>query len=52
LVSIKASINKGLSKELKIAFPDIIPTDLSIIERNTVANPYWFAGFTSGEGVF
>ena len=52
LISIKASMNRGLSKELKTLFPDIVPMVLSIIERNTVPNPYWFAGFTSGEGCF
>lgn len=52
LVSIKASMNKGISKELKPLLLDIKPMVLSITERNTVTNPYWFAGFTSGEGCF
>jgi hypothetical protein len=48
----KASLNKGLSKDIKILFPNIIP-----IKRPTnlpIANidPDWFAGFFSGEGCF
>jgi hypothetical protein len=32
VVAIKASINKGLSSELKKAFPDIIPAPIPLIE--------------------
>jgi hypothetical protein len=55
ILSLKASMNNGLSEKLKAAFPGItssvrpcvsLPTDYEI------KNPYWLAGFTSGEGCF
>lgn len=56
IVAIKASINRGLSDELKAAFPDIQPIlrpsgspDNKIIED---INPGWMLGFTEGEGCF
>lgn len=59
MVSIKASINKGLSKSLKEAFPtskNIYPSSLpkgSIdIKEGKYLNPYWVAGFTEAEGCF
>lgn len=53
-ISLKASINKGLSSELKIAFPGIISLS-SFLEKKTnysIPNPFWLAGFTSAEGCF
>ena len=52
IISIKASINNGLSESLKIAFPDIIPVKRPIKENISIYNPQWLAGFTSGEGSF
>jgi hypothetical protein len=52
IISIKASINKGLSEPLKEAFSDVTfairPTKANIY----ICNPQWLAGFTSGEGSF
>ena len=52
LVAIKASINKGLSDELKAGFPDIIPVSRPELVDQVIKDPHWLAGFTSGEGCF
>jgi hypothetical protein len=51
-VSIRASINKGLSDELKAAFPNTIPTPRPEVEESLINHPWWVAGFTEGEGCF
>lgn len=51
IVGLKASLNRGLSEDLKAAFPNIIPVARPEVEFNTI-NPYWLAGFVSGEGSF
>jgi len=54
LLSIKGSLNHGLSPLLKSAFPDIINTDRLLVSNDVknMPNPYWLAGFTNGEGCF
>ena len=52
IVAIKASLNKGLTPNLKEAFPHIIPGTRPSILNPEIPNPYWVAGFTSGEGCF
>lgn len=52
IISIKASINNGLSEQLKIAFPDNIPVQRPINYKISICNSQWLAGFTSGEGSF
>ena len=52
IVSIKASLNWGLSDELKVAFPDIIPGDKPVMVIPKIPSPEWIAGFTSAEGSF
>ena len=52
IISIKASVNKGLSNKLKAAFPNIIPVKRPFVESSSILSPYWLAGFTSGEGCF
>ena len=52
IVAIKASMNKGLSDELKAAFPDILPIERPKVENLLISDPHWLAGFTSGEGCF
>lgn len=50
LVSIKASMNRGLPDKLKEAFPGIIPVVRPLVPNQTIPDPYWVAGFMSGEG--
>lgn len=55
IVALKASLNKGLSDELKVAFPNITPAPKLLIKNPCeadVPDPNWLAGFTSGEGSF
>ena len=45
-------MNKGLTDELKAAFPGITPINKPNIETNLIHDPQWLVGFTSGEGCF
>lgn len=53
IVAIKASLNKGLSDELREAFPNpsiLIPRPS--VKEKKIPSPQWLAGFTAGEGCF
>ena len=52
IIAIKASINRGLSDELKAIFPNITPTKRLDVLDNKIKNPQWIAGFSSAEGSF
>lgn len=52
IIAIKASMNLGLSDSLKEAFSSIVPVQRSKVDNISVRDPYWIAGFTSGEGCF
>jgi len=52
IISIKASINKGLSPVLTEAFPSITPIDRPLVQGIEISDPNWVAGFTEGEGCF
>lgn len=52
IVSIRASLNLGLTPLLNIAFPDITPVSRPLVENKRISDLYWIAGFTSGEGCF
>jgi hypothetical protein len=52
IVSIKASLNKGLSSALEAAFPNIIPYSKPEVSGFKIRDPHWIAGFASGEGCF
>ena len=52
LVALKAVINRGLSKDLIVAFPDIIPALRPEVLLPKVVDPFWLVGFTDAEGCF
>ena len=52
IVGIRASINLGLSEELKSSFPDIVVIKRPLIQNHIIIDPNWLAGFVSGEGCF
>lgn len=52
IVNIRASLNLGLSGELKEAFPNVVPVKRPLVENQVIRDPQWLAGFTSGEGCF
>jgi hypothetical protein len=52
LIAIKASMNKGLTGELKALFPDITHMTKPEPETGLNIDPQWLVGFISGEGCF
>ena len=54
IVAIKAAMNRGLSDELRAAFPGIVPAVRPLVEnpQKQIIDPNWLAGFTSAEGCF
>ena len=52
ILSLRASLNLGLSESLKTAFPGIIPVIRPKVDDIAIPHGEWLAGFTSGEGCF
>lgn len=57
LISIRASMNKGLPERLLLAFPGITPelrpeVPKADLDPNNLDIKHWVAGFVSGEGCF
>ena len=52
IINIKASLNLGLSENLKSYFTNITPVERPLIKTTNIPDPYWLAGFVSGEGCF
>nr|YP_009630859.1 hypothetical protein HM01MITGene33 [Hypsizygus marmoreus]QBZ73692.1 hypothetical protein HM01MITGene33 [Hypsizygus marmoreus]QCI56449.1 hypothetical protein [Hypsizygus marmoreus] len=52
IVSFKSSLNWGLSDNLKKAFPNVKPVNRPEYLFKGITEPFWVAGFTSGEGSF
>lgn len=52
LVAIKGNLNLGLSDELKLAFPKVVPIQRPLVKNQLIKDPNWLAGFSSGEGCF
>lgn len=52
ILSIKATMNLGLSVKLSEEFPYITPTPKPLIQQREIPDPNWLAGFVDGEGCF
>jgi hypothetical protein len=56
LVSIKASLNWGLSEKFKESFPGVIPATRPLVEAAEIKDPNWLRGFIEahpfGDGCF
>lgn len=52
IVGLKSVINLGLSDKLKAAFPNFVPVIRPAIKNKGIPNPFWVAGFISGDGSF
>lgn len=52
IVAIKASLNLGLSNELKTSFSNIVAIKRPLIKNQEILDPYWLGGFASGEACF
>lgn len=51
ILSYKASLNLGLSEELKNIFSNIEAVKRPLIDKD-IPSPHWVAGFTTGDGSF
>lgn len=52
IIDIKASLNRGLSEELKAIFPNTIPVKRPVVVNQVIPDPQWLAGFITAEGNF
>ena len=52
ILDIRASLNKGLSPELKEAFPNIQPVVRTEYVFKGIPNPSWISGFATGDSSF
>lgn len=52
IVSIRASMNKGLTAGLKKLFPNIVGVKRPTINNQIIKSPFWLVGFVDGEGCF
>ena len=52
IVNLKATLNKGLSKKLKLAFPNTKPATRPSFPFSKIPSEYWLCGFVDGEGNF
>jgi LAGLIDADG endonuclease len=52
IINIKASMNLGLSDELKSNFINTVPVQRPTIKTTNIPDSNWISGFVSGEGNF
>jgi hypothetical protein len=52
IVSLKSSLNWGISDKLTKNFPLVIPVNRLEFNFKGIPDPFWIAGFTSGDGSF
>lgn len=52
IITLRATINEGLTHELKIEYPNIIPISRPKLENQSIKDPHWLAGFINAEGCF
>jgi len=54
IINIRASMKRGITPALKEAFPDYVPVDRPLIDVTKLLSidPFWMAGFASGDGSF
>ncbi len=52
IVNLKASLNLGVSDNLKAILPNTVAVSRPLVESLKLPHPKWLAGFVSGEGSF
>ena len=52
ILSIKSSLNRGLSSKLIKLYPNIIPVSRPLVSKQKEIDCNWLSGFTEGEGCF
>lgn len=50
IINIRTTLNFGLSKEIQLMFPEIVPVSRPLREDCVIPHPQWIARFTSAEG--
>lgn len=52
VISIKASMNKGLPAKIKTDFPNIVPVERPLVKFPEIKDQHWLSGFVDGEACF
>lgn len=52
IISIKASMNTGLSDSLKVNFSNVLPVPRPVVSFEGIPHLNWLTGFVDGEGYF
>lgn len=52
ILALKSNLNKGLTDDLKSAFPHVMPVERPEYQFNGIPHPSWLAGFASGDSSF
>jgi hypothetical protein len=52
IVGLKSALNLGLSEKLKAAFLNFLPVTRPVFNIKNIPDPFWVAGFISGDGSF
>jgi len=52
ILTLKSSLNWGLSDKLKKAFPNVVPLTRPDYVFKGIPDPFWVSGFISGDGSF
>lgn len=52
IINLKASLNLGISNELKTLFTNTIAVTRPKVNNMEIPNPYWLSGFAEGEACF
>lgn len=52
VINLRASINRGITDILKQEFPLTVPVGRIVFSPDLPLNPFWIAGFTTGDGHF
>ena len=51
VLNLRYNLNRGISEELKILFPNLIPIERPSVPEREIS-PEWLVGFVDGEGSF
>ena len=52
ILSIKDSMGKGLSPDMKILYPNLVKLTRLVIDKQTIKSIWWLIGFVDAEGCF
>ena len=52
ILALKSNLNKGLTNELKEAFPNVVPITRPEYKFSGIPDPFWMSGFATGDSTF